>query len=82
MKKSKNERDIEQSRAELHASIAAMDKLIRKWKRQVYDRAKLIDPSNEQDWYSLCLGWAIAQGLTPEQADIFAIYIRYHTDFG
>ena len=41
-----------------------------------------VDPGNEQDWFSLTLGWAIAKGLEPEEAHKFAIHIRYHTALG
>ena len=48
----------------------------------IHDRAIEIDPTNEQDWYSLTLGWAIGKGLTPDEAHDFARYIRYKTDWG
>jgi hypothetical protein len=38
-----------------------------------------IDPGNEQDWYSLTLGWALAKGFFPTQAHAFAMHIRYDT---
>jgi hypothetical protein len=40
------------------------------------------DESNDQDWYSLTLGWALAKGLTPIKAHEFAKHIRYHTTLG
>jgi len=53
-----------------------------KFKSEVSDRAAEIDPSDEQDWFSLTLGWAIANGLSPDEAHSFASHIRYHTDLG
>jgi hypothetical protein len=52
------------------------------FKAEVNDRAKEIDPGNEQDWFSLTLGWAIGKGLSPDNADEFARYIRYKTELG
>mgnify|MGYP003333640418 FL=1 len=56
--------------------------LEQEFKREVDDRAKDVDPGNEQDWFSLTLGWAIAKGLEPEEAHKFAIHIRYYTALG
>jgi hypothetical protein len=52
------------------------------FKKEVSDRAKKIDPDNDQDWFSLTLGWAVAKGMTPSKAHEFAIHIRYNTDLG
>ncbi len=52
------------------------------FKEECHDKAKEIDPANEHDWYSLTLGWALAKGMEPKKAQIFAIYIRYETDLG
>lgn len=52
------------------------------FKSEVHDRASEIDESNEEDWFSLTLGWAIAKGLSPEDSHDFALYIRYDTDLG
>ena len=48
----------------------------------IHDKATETDPSNEQDWYSLTLGWAIGKGFTPDDAHDFARYIRYETEWG
>lgn len=45
--------------------------------KEVTKRAKAIDPLDEQDWYSLSLGWAIAKGLSPANAHEFSLHIRY-----
>lgn len=52
------------------------------FKTEVHDRAKQVDPSEEQDWYSLTLGWALAKGMDPDEANEFAMYIRYNTNLG
>jgi hypothetical protein len=52
------------------------------FKTECHDRAAEIDPSGEQDWFSLTLGWAIAKGMTPGEAHGFSIWIRYHTELG
>lgn len=52
------------------------------FKAEIHDRAEEVDPSNEYDWWSLTLGWAIGKGMDPETAAEFATHIRYHTDLG
>jgi hypothetical protein len=52
------------------------------YQQEIWDRREDVDPSDEQDWFSLTLGWAIAKGLQPEEAHYFSIYIRYKTDMG
>ena len=49
-------------------------------KKEVDDKSKEIDPDNEYDWLSLVIGWAIAKGLSPEEAIEFSYHIRYETD--
>ena len=56
--------------------------LVNQFHTEISNRAAEVDPSNEQDWYSISLGWAIAKGLTPELAHEFAIDIRYKTQLG
>lgn len=58
----------------------SQDELLESFRREVTDRAAEVDPDNEQDWFSLTLGWAVAKGLTPEDAHKFATHVRYHTD--
>lgn len=48
------------------------ERLAREFKAEVVDRAAEVDPSNEELWTSLALGWAIAKGLPPEEAREFA----------
>jgi hypothetical protein len=56
--------------------------LIELFKTECSDRASEIDADSSQDWLSLTLGWAVAKGLTPEEAYDFALHIRYKTYLG
>lgn len=47
------------------------------FKKEVCDRSEEIDEDQEQDWFSLSLGWAIAKGIPPEEAHHFAVCVRY-----
>jgi hypothetical protein len=50
------------------------------FKKELSDKSFEVDPSDEQDWYSLTLGWAIAKGLSPKDAHKFSTHLRYHTE--
>lgn len=58
------------------------EKLLKKFRKQIHERASEIDPDNEFYWKDLTYGWALAQGLEPEAAREFASYVRYNTDMG
>ena len=58
------------------------NELVEAFKTECDDRGAQIDPDNELDWFSLTVGWAIAKGLTPDEANELAIHIRYDTDLG
>jgi hypothetical protein len=64
------------------AKAAMNEELIELFKTECHDRASQIDPDNSQDWKSLTLGWAIAKGLSPDDAWDFALHIRYKTELG
>ena len=49
------------------------------FKKEIQKRARAIDPHNEQDWYSMILGYAIGKGMKPAAAHDFATHLRYHT---
>jgi len=51
--------------------------LAEQFKVTVCFKSDVVDPQGEQDWYSLSLGWALAQGLDPDEAHEFAQYVRY-----
>jgi len=57
-------------------------RLTNEFKIECSDRWEQIDPDSEEHWHSLTLGWAIAKGLSPDNARIFASYIRYQTNLG
>lgn len=57
-----------------------IDAWLAAFKEEVTDRASDVDPDNEQDWGSLTLGWALAKGMTPNEANEFATFVRYNTD--
>lgn len=63
-------------------NLARRDELEEQFKKEVNDRAEEVDPGQEEDWKSLTLGWAIAKGLSPQDAITFALHIRYHTELG
>jgi hypothetical protein len=50
------------------------------FRREVTENADKIDPYDDNDWHSLVLGWAIAKGMSPEEARKFANYVSYETD--
>lgn len=58
-------------------NIANLDNLLQEYRDTVSSKAEEIDPSNEQDWYSMCLGWGLAKGLSVEQAHSFALHVSY-----
>lgn len=70
------------------SGYAPTEEMVAKFKAECHDRSHLIDPSNEEDWKSLTLGWAVANGMDPDpelgdpdnNAHNFARYMRYHTD--
>lgn len=53
------------------------NELVQKFKTEITTRAKEIDPGEEIDWFSMSLGWAIANGLTITEAHQFSIWLRY-----
>lgn len=69
------------SQQELLQGIPNADILIRDWAENVYAHASIIDPESEEHWGSMVLGWALAKGLTPEQARNFANHVRYRTEY-
>lgn len=64
------------------AEIPDVPALIQRWKDLVYDKAAVVDTSNEMDWHSLGVGFWIGYGLTPEQANAMSTYVRYRTELG
>lgn len=62
--------------------MAEYEILTKQFETEVDNLSEEVDPNDEQDWYSLSLGWAIGKGLTPEHAIDFAEHIRWDTDLG
>jgi hypothetical protein len=52
-------------------------KLYKLFSDEVCTHGKTVDPDDNQDWYSLSIGWAIAKGYSPAQAHTFSLYARY-----
>jgi hypothetical protein len=67
-----------------HKLVVSVDHpLVVKFKAEISDRSDEIDQEDsELDWYSLTVGWALANGMTPDEAVGLGRYIRYHTDLG
>jgi hypothetical protein len=61
---------------------AANAALVKQFEKECHDRGAEIDPGDELCWRSLTVGWAIAKGLSPDDAGEFACYIRYSTPLG
>lgn len=58
---------------------------VARFKAEVHDQAELVDPGCEHHWGDITLGWALANGMSPDgevrgSAHDFARYIRYHTE--
>ncbi|MGE3483513.1 MAG: hypothetical protein AB7L09_02155 [Nitrospira sp.] len=64
------------------AKSVAWKPMIDRFKDEVHKRADEIDKDSELCWLSLTAGWALAQGMPPEEAYDFALHIRYRTDLG
>lgn len=47
---------------------------------EILTRQKQVDPYYLEDWYSLALGWAIAKGMTLDEAHEFAGLLRYKSE--
>lgn len=58
---------------------AKRDELTAKFKAQVTDNAKRIDPDNEHDWESIALGWSLGQGLELNAAREFVTHLTFNT---
>lgn len=52
-----------------------IDLLASQWIDEVYRRAEEVDPDNEHDWESMCLGWTIAKGLPIEASYPFFMFM-------
>lgn len=51
------------------------------FKLEVITKQVDIDPDNEYDWFAISVGWALAKGLTPLEANNFALFARYDKEY-
>lgn len=58
-----------------------MSELYQQFRIEIIAKTSDIDPNADYDWYALSLGWAIAKGLTVEDAHRFALYARYTQEY-
>jgi hypothetical protein len=58
------------------------DDLLEQFRFEVFERMVEVNSGDEEDWYSLTLGWALGKGLEPTDAHDFARFVRYKTDMG
>lgn len=54
-----------------------IDKIINDFKVEVCNHYTEIDPDNEEDWYSLSIGYFLAKGLSVKESRITASKVRY-----
>ena len=45
------------------------------------NKSRDIDPDDEQDWFSLTLGFFLAKGLSAEEAHDLSRYVRYKLQY-
>lgn len=45
---------------------------------EIYTMGADIDATDDLDWFSLTVGWALALGVKPEEAYEVASHVRYH----
>lgn len=51
--------------------------MLAKFKTEVCERSEQVDPGGDLDWYGLSIGFFLACGATPDQANDLAIEARY-----
>lgn len=55
----------------------ALTPLEQKFKTEICERGSEIDPDEELDWNALSVGWALANGLSVDEAHDFARIVGY-----
>ena len=55
--------------------------MLDRYKKEIWEREKKIDPYQDEDWSSMALGWALANGMPPGRARDFAFYVTSKVDF-
>lgn len=56
-----------------------MKELLDKFKAEIVNRSQEIDSNHSLDWFSIAIGWALANGLSRNEAWTFASLERYGT---
>lgn len=51
--------------------------LLRIFESEVCSQSQSIDEDNDVDFRSLAIGWAVAKGLSPKEARLFAIEVKF-----
>lgn len=49
--------------------------------KEVCDKADEIDDVHEYDWFALSIGFFLAQGLSPDDAHLLAVIVRYDLQY-
>lgn len=57
------------------------EKLFKEFKKDVCLKAKEVDPGDEQDWFSLSLGYFLAKGCSPEESWDLSSEVRYDLEY-
>ena len=55
--------------------------LIKKWKEEVMDKCKEVDPGDELHWESLATGWALAKGVSIDESCMFGMDYLAFSDY-
>ena len=77
-----NNEEIVKKAIQMSISEESLIEFTKSFELEVSKNSLVIDPESELDWFSLTVGWAIAKGMTSDQAHIFSSFIRYYTDLG
>lgn len=61
--------------------IRAFKLHIAKFRFEVCDRAKDVDPGDERDWYCMSVGYFLAMGCSIDEAYVIANHVRYDCEY-
>jgi hypothetical protein len=50
--------------------------------KELLSKRAEIDPERDHNWLDIVVGWGIAKGLTPNEANLFACHIIYPNVMG
>ena len=56
---------------------SVMDEIAAKWKQDVWDVQDEVDANSESSWGDLAMGFALGNGLSPDQAFDFERYMSH-----